>query len=212
MKHTLSRFLKTRKRCHPKQKYPRKLVDEILEYLRFRKVSPYIPKGARLLDIGTGDGSFLHYLDGHLHTSVGIDPYLRGSEKIGRKHFISGVFPDDYDADTPFDVITILATLEHIHPAVLPRLVGACWKYLLPGGQVIITVPHPRVDSILKLLTALRVFVGFSTHQHHGFNPECLPPLFKGFRLVKKQRWELGCNYLFIFEKPSESGVKEVVE
>ena len=201
MKHTVPRFLKARKNSYGYPKYPRKLLDEILEYLRFTKVEPYIPPGATLLDIGTGDGNFLHYLNGHIRDAVGIDPYLTESAEIGSYHLISGYFPEDFDQDITFDVITILAALEHIPYHQLPCVVNTCAKYLKTGGQVIITVPHPRVDNILKLLTGLRVFVGFSTHQHHGFNPEYLPTLFNGWKLVKKQRWELGCNYLFIFEK-----------
>ena len=107
MKNTIARVLKARKGSHGYPRYPRKPFDEILEYLRFTKVEPYIPKGARLLDIGTGDGHFLHYLNRHIHTAVGIDPYLSESTKIGNYHLISGSFPEDFDSDITLDVITI---------------------------------------------------------------------------------------------------------
>lgn len=75
MKSTFARFLKKR---HDSQgeRYPRTPLDSSLEYLRFRKVDPYIPKGVTLLDIGTSGGRFLHYLSGHVQTAVGINLYL----------------------------------------------------------------------------------------------------------------------------------------
>lgn len=202
MKNTIVRFLKARKDTHQYKRYPRKLLDELLEYLRFTKVEPYVPKNSTLLDVGTGDGNFLHYLKGHIHTAVGIDPHLTHTYKFGNFHLIPGYFPYDFNENITFDVITLLAAIEHIRIDILPCIVNACWKHLKPGGLVILTVPHPRVDKILDTLKKLRILEGFSMHQHHGFNPETLPYLFKEWRLIKKERWELGCNYLFIFEKP----------
>lgn len=202
MKNTVARFLKARKDIYPCPKYQRKLLDELLEYLRFTKVGPYVPKGATLLDVGTGDGNFLHYLNGHIHAAVGIDPHLTHTDIFGNFHLIPGYFPHDYNENIIFDVITLLATIEHIRIDDLPCVVDACWKHLKPGGRVILTVPHPSIDRFLSLLKKLRILEGFSLHEHYGFDPECLPTLFNGWKLVKKQRWELGCNYLFIFEKP----------
>jgi len=67
---------------------------------------------------------------------------------------------------------------------------------------VIITAPHPRVDKLLDVLKALRIIKGLSLEEHHGFDPERLPEIFDRWTLLKKERWELGCNYLYIFGKP----------
>ena len=147
-------------------------------------------------------GHFLHYLNGHIHIGVGIDPYLTAPTKIANAQLIPGTFPHDYDGDITFDVISLLASIEHIPMDDIAAVVNACWKYLNPGGQVILTVPHPRVDRLLDVLKKLRIIHGFSMHDHYGFNPECLPDVFKSWRCLKKERWQLGCNYLFIFEKP----------
>lgn len=197
MKNTVARFLKARKDIYPYKKHPRKLFDEILEYLRFRKVEPYIPKDTRLLDISTGDGHFLHY--------------LTRTYNFGNFHLLPRYFPDDFAEDITFDVITLLATIEHIPVDRLRNVVDACWKPLKPGGLVILTVPHPHIDKILDVLKKLRILEGFSMHQHHGFNPECLPTLFNGWKLVKKQRWKLGCNYLFIFENLTRNEWSEFI-
>lgn len=200
MRDTVTRFLKARKNGHP-DPYPRKPLDSILEYLRFTKAEPYIPKGARLLDVGTGDGNFLRYLDGNIRTAVGIDPHLTKSIDFGKCSLVSGYFPDDFESDTPFDVITMMAVAEHIPMAVFPGVAEACWKYLKPGGQIVLTVPHPRVEKLLDLLKTLRIVEGFSMHEHYGFDPECLPDIFNRWTLTKRERWGLGLNNLFIFER-----------
>ena len=200
MKSTLTRFLQASNRPHD-NKYPRKPLDTILEYLRFTKVEPYIPKDVCLLDVGTGDGNFLNYLNGHLQSAVGIDSHLTNSVNFGSCQLLPGYFPYDFETDTTFDVITMMAVVEHISMEVLPTVAKACWKYLKPGGQVIITVQHPRVDKLLDLLKTLRIVEGFSMHEHYGFDPEYLPAIFSRWKLIKRERWGFGCNNLFIFEK-----------
>lgn len=202
MPNAFSRFRKARKNSHS-QKYPRKPFDEFLEFLRFTKVEPYIPKGAALLDVGAGDGNFLRYLDGHLQHAVGIDSHLTHRLNLGNAQLVPGYFPYDFvETDTTFDVITMMAVAEHIPMAVLPDVADACWKYLKSDGQVILTVQHPRVEGLLDLLKALRVIEGFSIHEHYGFDPACLPEIFNAWKLRKRERWGFGCNNLFLFEKP----------
>ena len=202
MRNTVARFLKARKDSHGSPRYPRKLLDEILEYLRFTKVEPYIPESATLLDIGAGDGNFLRYLNGHLQSAVGIDSHLKQTIKFRACHLVPGVFPYDFKAELAFDIITMMAVAEHIPMEVFPDVAQACWKYLKPGGQVIITVQHPRVERLLDLLKDLQIVEGFSMHEHYGFNPECLPEIFNRWTLIKRERWGFGCNNLFIFQKP----------
>ena len=202
MSNSITRFLKNRKYSHGDQ-YSRKPLDSLLEYLRFSKVEPYIPIGTRLLDIGTGDGNFLHYLNGHLHASVGIDSHLTQTVEFGTCQLMPGYFPHDFVADTTFDVITMMAVAEHIPMEVFRDVAEACWKYLKPSGQVVITVQHPRVEGLLDQLKTLRIVEGFSIHEHYGFDPECLPDIFSRWNLVKRERWGFGCNNLFIFGKYS---------
>ena len=114
---SIIRFLKTRKNSHG-ERYPRKTLDEILEYLRFTKVKTYIPKGNTLLDIGTGDGHFLRYLDAHITFGIGIDSHLPQHDPFGRYQLIQGYFPYDLHTPTTFDVITMMAVAEHIPMAV----------------------------------------------------------------------------------------------
>ena len=181
----------------------RKALDRLLESLRFEKAKPHIPRGVRLLDIGAGDGAFLCSLNGYIQSGVGIDPILTHVVEISETCLLlPGRFPQDFGVcESLFDVITLLAVIEHIPTAELTTLADACWKMLVPKGRVVITVPHPCVDNILNILKTFRIIAGLSIEEHHGFNPEELPDIFNRWTLLKKERFELGCNYLFIFEK-----------
>ena len=202
MINTFTRFLNAKNELHNEQ-YPRKPLDSVLEYFRFTKAEPYISKGARLLDIGTGDGNFLRYLNGNIQSAVGIDSHLTESADFGKYRLISGNFPDDLETETTFDVITMMAVAEHIPMHIYPDVADACWKYLKPDGLVIITVQHPRVEGLLDQLKELKIVEGFSMHEHYGFDPECLPEIFSRWNLVKKKRWGFGCNNLFVFKRSS---------
>ncbi|MCE2402811.1 methyltransferase domain-containing protein [Candidatus Poribacteria bacterium] len=153
-----------------------------------------------VLDIGAGEGSFLSFLSPHIRSGIGIDPLLTTSIKCETYTLIPGTFPHDFSTCDCFDVITLLAVVEHIPEAELSKVADACWDYLKTGGRVIITVPHPFADKILDVLKFFRIIKGLSLEEHHGFNPEVLPNIFNRWKLIRKERWELGCNYLFIFE------------
>ncbi len=200
MQNVFNRFREARTHAD-RQRFPRRPLDEMLEFLRFTKVSPYIPQGATLLDIGAGDGNFLRYLNGHLQSAVGIDSHLTQCVNFGSFCLVPGYFPHDFQADTTFDVITMMAVAEHIPMDVYPAVAKACWEYLKPHGLLIITVQHPRVEGLLNLLKSIRIVEGFSMHEHYGFNPECLPKIFYRLKILKRECWGFGCNNLFIFKK-----------
>ncbi len=115
---------------------------------------------------------------------------------------IPGYFPYDFEADTRFDVITMMAVIEHIPMKFHYDVTEACWRYLKPGGHIILTVQHQRVDKLLDLLKGIRVVEGFSMHEHYGFDPESLSNIFNRWTLIERKRWGFGLNNLFIFEKP----------
>jgi hypothetical protein len=71
---------------------------------------------------------------------------------------------------------------------------------------LIITVPSPRVDDILKVMKAVRLIDGMSLEQHYGYDITQTPALFcsAGFTLLKAKKFQFGLNNLFAFEKPAQ--------
>src|SRR5688572_9697815 len=91
-----------------------KTTDRILQYWRIAKTRPYIPRRASVLDIGCADGSLFRQLKSHIREGIGIDPFLECSIDMDNYRLIAGSFPKDLPDTRLFDVITMLAVLEHI--------------------------------------------------------------------------------------------------
>ncbi len=178
-------------------------LDRLLQGWRARVARPWIPHGANVLDIGCHQGEFLQSLGDHIGPSVGLDP-LGPAESRPRYRLLPEAFrhPAPFP-DASFDVVVLLATLEHIIGK--EPLCGECYRLLRAGGRVIITVPSPWVDAIVHLLQRLRIVDGMSLEEHHGYDPRTTVPLFArhGFTLERWRRFQLGLNHLFVFRKPS---------
>lgn len=102
-----------------------------------------------------------------------------------------------------FDVITILAVIEHIPESHMDTFIQACKGSLNEGGVIIITVPHPFVDVILHVLGWLKLIDGMETDQHYGLKISTMKELFhkNGLQLVRHRYFQFGLNNLFIFKK-----------
>jgi SAM-dependent methyltransferase len=178
-------------------------IDRLLQRWRIDRARRYIPAGSRVLDVGCADGALFRRLGDNTSDSVGIDPALDTPVDGERFTLVPGHFPADLTAGGEFDVITMLAVLEHVPPDEQRRLAAACAERLRPGGRLIVTVPAPLVDRILDVLERLRVIDGMATEQHYGFDPSRTPAVFVGadFRLFASERFELGLNHLYVFER-----------
>ena len=93
--------------------------------------------------------------------------------------------------------------LEHVEPSELLRWREAFEQLLVPGGLVVATVPSPRVDRVLDVLTRFRLVAGMSIEEHHGFDASLVPSLLssRAIELVVHRRFELGMNNLYVFKK-----------
>jgi 2-polyprenyl-3-methyl-5-hydroxy-6-metoxy-1,4-benzoquinol methylase len=180
-------------------------IDRVLQRWRIRKAAAFIAPGDQLLDIGTADGA-LFSLVPKLGDSVGVDPELDPARMPSSPgiRFYRGLFPEALPTPMKFDVITMLAVLEHVPPAQQKPLAEACASWLKPGGRVVITVPSPAVDYILAVLKALRLIDGISIEQHYGFETRHVPGIFTphGLNLVANRRFQCGLNNLFVFQRP----------
>ena len=185
-----------------------KWLDLVGQRWRIRRALPWIPDGARVLDVGCFDGSLFRRLGPRLGEGVGIDPQVQQPTKSDRFCILPGGFPEAVPSGPPFDVITMLAVLEHVPDEDVDRWTRSCLELLTPGGRVVATVPSPAVDHILRALFRLRLTDGMGEgvlDQHHGASPALLAQAFvnAGFHLVKRARFELGLNNLFVFRSPT---------
>jgi len=179
-----------------------KALDRFIQNRRIDQVRPYLQPGARVLDIGCADGALFRRAAG-ISDYTGIDPTLTAPEE--RPHFrtIRGTFPEALPDSIPFDAITLLAVLEHIPPVQLPGFAAACATHLKPGAVLLVTVPSPLVDRILDILRWARLIDGMALEEHHGFAADQTPGIFAGagLELVRRRRFQLGLNNLFVFRK-----------
>ena len=176
-------------------------LDRFIQLLRIRKAVKRIPTGSRVLDIGSYDGRLFDVLGDRLGSGVGIDPNPLRTGTFGAYELRKGNFPDA-DLSSGFDRITILAVIEHIPRDLQDPVAQACADLLEPGGRVIITVPSPIVDSILKWLGRLHLLRCVEFHQHYGLDPaEVFQTFSAHLRPVERRRIQFGLNNLFVFER-----------
>jgi 2-polyprenyl-3-methyl-5-hydroxy-6-metoxy-1,4-benzoquinol methylase len=182
-----------------------KALDRYLRNVRIAKAREFVRQGDTVVDVGCADGVMFERWGALIKRGYGVDPVLSEVEEHPGYALYPGRFPDALP-DLKCDVITMLAVLEHIpgdQQAALPR---TCWDLLNPGGRVVLTVPSPRVDDVLRVLGALRLVDGMSLEEHYGFDADRTATLFTAplFRPVCRRRFQLGLNNLFVFEKVQE--------
>lgn len=156
--------------------------------------------------MGCHNGEFFTQLGPRLGYGVGFDP-LAPASSCRRWTLVRDRFPPSNPfPPASFDVVVMLATLEHILPK--DELARECNRLLRPGGRVVITVPSRWVDPLVGLLTRLGLADGMSLDEHHGFNPADSRELFlrNGFLLHRWDTFQLGFNHLFVFDKPDLGG------
>jgi 2-polyprenyl-3-methyl-5-hydroxy-6-metoxy-1,4-benzoquinol methylase len=174
-------------------------LDRELQRRRIRRALGWIPEGARVLDVGCFDGRLLRALGPRLASGVGLDPLLEKPVEHERFRLLPGSFPEDVPQG-PFDVITMLAVLEHVAASERQDWVDACLAQLAPGGRVIASIPGPAVDHLLEILMKVRLLHGMEVDQHHGAEPAKVVKAFtgRGFELEAWRRFQLGLNNLVV--------------
>lgn len=178
--------------------------DVLLQRWRLSKVLPYLKEKPRVLDVGCSDGILFKRFHTEIGMGVGIDPHLTQSVEGSNYLLIPGAFPQSLQGQEPFDVITMFAVFEHVPEQETEKWANHCQSLLKPGGHLVITVPSLLADPLLDVLKALKIIDGMDLDQHHGLSPSSVPDIFmkSGLDLIRKEKFQLGLNNLFVFRKP----------
>lgn len=185
-----------------------KPLDVLLAEWRIRRARAFIPPRAAVLDIGCFDGRTLAKLD-DARLRVGIDPSVplaRDGVHADGVLWFRGTFPDErVRAAGPFDCVVALAVIEHVHD--LAGFLAHAHDCLRPGGRLVMTMPHPRVDDILEVLLRLRLVDGMSVEEHHGVTVEAVRDALSqaGFVGRFERRFQLGLNQVIVARRRDES-------
>ncbi len=153
-------------------------ADEIVEKymlsdptrVYFRKIIAGIEtKGGRLLDIGTGLGTFVEEAGQAGYDAQGLDlcePLVKKAQARGLK--VQCKPAEELAGGDKFDVVTMLDIIEHV-PQPLQLLTSA-HRVLKPGGELVVYTPNHRgaVVVLAKLLNALGT--GFAIGEIFGGN------------------------------------------
>lgn len=174
---------------------------------RLAAALPHVPPGARVLDLGCG----LTDLPSRLPSYVGCD---RSPEilLVQRARFPSAVFfewdfaesdaPVGLAAQGPFDVVLLLAVLEHVEKP--HRLVARAVSLLGPGGRLVVTTPHPLGRLPLETGAALGLLSPHARDEHETLlGRAALEEAGRsaGVSLVLYRRFLLGLNQLAVFSR-----------
>ena len=130
---------------------PEPFLEPILRWMRLRQVISEIPHHSVVLDIGCGTKfGLLKAIEFKIEKGVGIDfkvpEFCTPVLQTFQMHLEERLpFPDE-----SFDVVTMLAVLEHIEYE--EQILQEIYRILKPSGKLVLTVPSIWAKPVLEFL------------------------------------------------------------
>ncbi len=133
------------------------------------KLIPTEFRSGRLLDVGCGTFPyFLEMID--FREKYGVDRVIT---KNRAQDISSSLINFDLENenllpfnDGYFDVVTMLAVLEHLQPLNVSHIVEECRRVLKSNGLLIITTPASWTEKLLKMMAALKLISPEEIDEH----------------------------------------------
>lgn len=149
------------------------LLEPVLARMRMQRANRLIPgrlRSGRILDIGCG--SFPYFL---AHTAFkekfAVDQLRMAPETAARNQIEFFTLNLNESPLLPFegeyfDVVTLLAVVEHLNPDSMALLFQECCRVLRREGMVIMTTPAAWSDGLLKFMARIGLVSAEEIHEH----------------------------------------------
>ncbi len=174
--------------------------------MRFKRAADYVPIDSHLLDIGCGDGEFLHYISDRISHGTGIDAYITNVQTSVCEGATLTLSRQDVNAILPFpsrsfDAVTALAVVEHI--SNIEPFFREVHRVLRKGGRFIFTTPSPKAKPVLEVLAYRFRVISYEDIKDHKryLSYETAAPLLSDFASITYSTFQLGLNQLFFVVK-----------
>jgi SAM-dependent methyltransferase len=122
--------------------------------IQVNRLIPSELRSGRILDIGCG--SYPYFLSHSAFKEKFAVEQQKPIEKVPNIHW----FTLDFNSNVPlpfeenfFNVVTLLAVIEHLDPNILVFLFQEAYRVLNPSGYIIITTPAAWSDGLLRLMS-----------------------------------------------------------
>jgi SAM-dependent methyltransferase len=149
------------------------LFEPMLARMRAQKANSLIPshlRSGRILDIGCGSYPyFLAHTNFKEKFSIDQSPISDQAKtqlEISSYTLDLNSKPSLPFADGFFEVITLLAVVEHLDPQSMARLFYEIHRTLRPGGIIILTTPAAWSSGILNFMARVRLLSFEEIHEH----------------------------------------------
>jgi SAM-dependent methyltransferase len=149
------------------------LLEPFLARLRTQRANQLIPKelrDGRILDIGCG--SYPYFLAHTAFKAKFAVDQLPMPKETAQKHEIE-FFELNLNSEPKlpfdagyFDVVTLLAVVEHLDPESMAVLFKESHRVLRHGGMVVLSTPAAWSDGLLHLMAHLNLVSAEEIHEH----------------------------------------------
>ncbi len=179
-------------------------LSPFLEQQRINKIIKHVPPLTRILDVGCGRARLLDYLlPPGSYDGIDLlgDVISENLIRFPQHHFYQAdIERDAFPVSGSFDVITMLAIIEHLKdPAGTFRKIA---PLLSENGILLLTTPHPISEWPHRIGASLGLFSLDAAREHNlFFDRRALRDLASSAKLVmvEYERFQCGLNQMAIF-------------